>query len=86
MRARTNHNVVEVPENDTNHCKYCKERLGKYYIIESSKFYCNIACLRGYLSFLNECDFRKRDNQTYMVNALYAIIGIVLLMLIIRSF
>lgn len=86
MKSFNNRNVVEVPENDTNHCKYCKERLGKYYIIESSKFYCNIACLRGYLSFLHEIDFRKNNDHAYMVNALYAIIGIVLLVLIIRSF
>jgi hypothetical protein len=86
MRVRNNHNIVEVPENDTNHCKYCKERLGKRYIIEGSKFYCNINCLSGYLSFLIKYDTYENNRNSYMVNALYAIIGIVLLVLIIRSF
>lgn len=86
MNVRSNHNVVEVPENDTNHCRYCKERLGKRFIIESSKFYCNIDCLRGYLSFLREYDFRKNEHHTYLVNVLYAVLGILVLILTIRTF
>ncbi len=86
MNIRSNHNVVEVPSNDTNHCKYCKERIGKRFIIESSKFYCNIECLRGYLSFLREYDFRKNDRNDYLVSVVYAIAGILLLILTITKF
>lgn len=86
MNVRTNHNVVEVPGNDTNHCLYCKERLGKRFIIESSKFYCNIDCLRGYLSFLREYDFRKNEHNVYLVNIIYAVLGVLVLILTIRTF
>jgi len=86
MNVKTNHNVVEVPANDTNHCKYCKERLGKHFIIESSKFYCNIDCLRGYLSFLREYDFGKNERHFYLVSVLYAVVGILILILTIKSF
>lgn len=86
MNVYSNQNIVEVPENDTNHCRQCKERLGKRYIIESSRFYCNVDCLSRYLSFLHKYNIRKSYNYDHLVNILYIIVGIVLLLLIIRSF
>lgn len=86
MNIYCNKNIIEVPVNDTNHCRQCKERLGKRYIIESSRFYCNIDCLSRYLSFVIKCDSSKDFVNDRLVNVLYIIIGIVLLLLIIKSF
>lgn len=63
MKAINNLNIVEIPDNDTNHCKYCRERLGKRFIISNSTFYCNIECLRGHLSFKRE--IREDKSRKY---------------------
>lgn len=70
MQATNNYNIVEIPDNDTNHCKYCRERLGKRYIISSSMFYCNIDCLRGYMAFKREI---IKDKEVKIVT-IYSII------------
>lgn len=81
MKVYCNQNIVEVPANDINHCRQCKERLGNRYIIESSRFYCNIDCLSRYLSFVTQCDYRKTRYHDTLVNILYVIIGILILLL-----